>query len=140
MATPLTYLNVILLLALFASGGYAVLSLESFPTQALTAVSALLTADTTVYVQPALAAHMVVACVFLAYLPFTQMMHFVAKYFTYHQVRWDDAPLEAGSRTEKEVEKLLAQTVTWGGPHLGADGKKSWVDIATGGIPEEADS
>ena len=140
IATPVTYLNLVLLVAFFGSGGYAVLSLASFPTGALTVVGALLTADTSVQVQPALATHVVLAGVFLAYLPFTQMMHFVAKYFTYHQVRWDDAPLEAGSRTEKEVEKLLGQTVTWGGPHLGADGKKTWADIATSGIPEEVES
>ena len=73
---------------------------------------------------------------FLAYLPFTQMMHFVAKYFTYHQVRWDDRPLEPGGSMEREVKELLQQTVTWSGPHLGANGKKNWVDIATETNPE----
>jgi hypothetical protein len=77
--------------------------------------------------------HLLFACLFLAYLPFSQMMHFVAKYFTYHQVRWDDKPLVIGGRVEKEVVGLLGQAVTWSGPHLNADGKKNWVDIATGG-------
>jgi hypothetical protein len=59
------------------------------------------------------------------------MMHFVAKYFTYHQVRWEDEPLMPGSRLEKEVTDLLKQPVTWSASHLNADGKKNWVDLAT---------
>jgi hypothetical protein len=59
------------------------------------------------------------------------MMHFVAKYFTYHEVRWNDRPMERGSRMEREVERLLAQPVSWAGPHVRADGKKTWVDIVT---------
>jgi hypothetical protein len=66
-------------------------------------------------------------------------MHFVAKYFTYHKVRWDDEPVAAGSKLDLELKKLLNQTVTWAGPHVRADGKKTWVDIATdSGRPEEA--
>jgi hypothetical protein len=60
------------------------------------------------------------------------MMHPVAKYFTYHQVRWDDRPMESGSSMEREVQSLLQQPVTWAAPHVGADGTKSWVDIASG--------
>jgi hypothetical protein len=32
---------------------------------------------------------------------------------------------------EREVERLLAQPVSWAAPHVRADGKKTWVDIAT---------
>ena len=74
---------------------------------------------------------MIAALVFLAYLPYTQMMHFVAKYFTYHEVRWDDEPVVAGSKLDRELKKLLTQPVTWAAPHVRADGKKNWVDIAT---------
>lgn len=136
IATPTTYFNVVLLLGFFVSGGYAVLSLDAFPTQVLAVVSGLFTADTSLQVAPSFATHVILGGVFLAYLPFTQMMHFVAKYFTYHQVRWDDNPLEAGSKMEKEIQGLLGQTVSWAGPHLGADGKKNWVDIATSKTPE----
>jgi hypothetical protein len=81
----------------------------------------------------ALAAHLLVGLLFLAYLPFSQMMHFVAKYFTYHQVRWEDRPLAAGSPMEGELQALLGQAPTWAAPHLGADGKRTWVDIASKG-------
>ena len=94
-------------------------------------VGALFRADLSVAVPGALVVHVFFILLFLAYLPFSQMMHFVAKYFTYHQVRWNDEPMEGGSRMEKEVLGLLSQPVTWAGPHLKADGKKNWVDIAT---------
>jgi nitrate reductase gamma subunit len=91
----------------------------------------LLRADGSAALPGLLAAHVLVALAFLAYLPFSQMMHFVAKYFTYHQVRWDDEPMVAGSRLEKEVLELLKQPVTWSAPHLNGDGVKNWVDLAT---------
>ena len=86
-----------------------------------------------------LKAHFLLAFVFLAYLPFTQMMHFVAKYFTYHEIRWDDNPVEAGGKMEKEILELLGQSPTWAGPHVRADGKKTWVDIATDTGAQEAE-
>ncbi len=61
------------------------------------------TADMSVQLAGVLKAHFLLAFIFLAYLPFTQMMHFVAKYFTYHEVRWDDRPVEAGGKMEKEL-------------------------------------
>jgi nitrate reductase gamma subunit len=129
--TPATLFNLGLLIAVFASGGYALLTVHDFAAGSSDFVRALLTADMLVQTPAALAVHFALVGLFLAYLPFSQMMHFVAKYFTYHQVRWDDAPLAASGRMEKKVLSLLEQPVTWSGPHLNTDGKKNWVDIAT---------
>lgn len=131
--TPVSLFNLVLLLAVFASGGLAMSAAGEFPDAAAAAVTALLTADMSPVLPGTLVAHLLLTFLFLAYLPFGQMMHFVAKYFTYHQVRWDDEPLVIGGPVEKEVLRLLGQTVTWSGPHLKADGKKNWVDIATDG-------
>jgi nitrate reductase gamma subunit len=128
--SPLSFLNLLLLLAMFVTGGLAVLGDEGFAGQVLAFSGALFTADSSVQLSSILTAHFLLAFGFLAYLPFTQMMHFVAKYFTYHEVRWDDEPLVAGGKLEKELTKLLNQPVTWAGPHVRADGKKTWVDIA----------
>ena len=129
--TPVSLFNLVLLLAVFASGGYALLAVDDFVVRLSGFGQAVLTADLSIETPSALAVHLVLALLFLAYLPFSQMMHFVAKYFTYHQVRWDDKPLAPGGRLEREVQGLLNQPVTWSGPHLKADGKKNWVDIAT---------
>lgn len=132
LTTWASWFNLALLLAVFASGGCALVGSDYFA-GTLEFVKVLLTADldTSIRIPGILAVHFVLALVFLAYLPFSQMMHFVAKYFTYHKVRWDDEPLVVGGRLEKRVLGLLNQPVTWSGAHLKADGRKNWVDIAT---------
>jgi nitrate reductase gamma subunit len=137
--TLASFFNVALIGGMFGTGLWAVLSLPDFTEQVLGFVGALFTADTSVQVTGILKAHFLFAFAFLAYLPFTQMMHFVAKYFTYHDVRWDDRPLEAGSKMEKELLGLLGQKPTWAGAHVRADGKKTWVDIATDSGAKEAE-
>ena len=131
VTTPASLFNLILLLAVFASGGYALWGSDGFAAGMLGLITGLATASVPANAPSVMIVHIVVTLVFLAYLPFTPMMHFVAKYFTYHQVRWDDESMTPGSRMEREVTELLGQTVTWSGPHLKADGKKNWVDIAT---------
>jgi len=58
----------------------------------------------------------------------------VAKYFTYHQVRWDDAPLAKGGPLERELEQLLQQEMTWSAAHIGAAEGKTWVEVASGEV------
>jgi nitrate reductase gamma subunit len=129
--TPASLFNLVLLLAVFASGGLALFASDHFAAKTTAFVTAVLTANASVEISAVLALHLVLVLVFLAYLPFSQMMHFVAKYFTYHEVRWDDEPSTPGGRLEREVTQLLKQPVTWSGPHLNADGEKNWVDLAT---------
>ena len=67
--------------------------------------------------------------VFMIYMPFTYMTHFFAKYFTYHQVRWNDEPNLRDSKLEKRIINALNYGVTWSAPHI-QTGKK-WSEIAT---------
>jgi nitrate reductase gamma subunit len=131
VTTPVAFFNLLLLAALFVTGGVAVATVDAFPARVHGLAAALATAGPVPELPPLLLAHWMLALVFLAYLPFSQMMHFVAKYFTYHQVRWDDRPLEVGGAMEREVIELLSQPVGWAAAHVGADGRKSWVDVAT---------
>jgi nitrate reductase gamma subunit len=66
----------------------------------------------------------------LAYIPLTHMAHMFMKYFMYHSIRWEDAPNIKGSRVEAEVLKNLGFKPTWVAPHIGADGSKTWADLA----------
>jgi nitrate reductase gamma subunit len=131
MTTRVAYFNLLLLGAVFGTGLWVALSVPAFPGELLGYVGGLLTADAALSVPAPLAAHVIATSLFLAYLPFSQMMHFVAKYFTYHEVRWQDEPLVPGGKLEKEVLEMLQQPVGWAAPHIGADGVKNWVDIAT---------
>jgi nitrate reductase gamma subunit len=136
---PVSYLNLLVLLSMFITGLWAVLTVPAFAGQVLDFARGLLTASLPPAIPGIVSAHFICAFVFLAYLPFTQMMHFVAKYFTYHEVRWDDEPVIPGSKLDRELKELLAQPVSWAAPHVRADGKKTWVDIATDtGKAEEA--
>ncbi|MFC1730041.1 respiratory nitrate reductase subunit gamma [candidate division KSB1 bacterium] len=72
---------------------------------------------------------MILAGLFFIYLPFTHMIHFLAKYFAYHQIRWSDDPNVPGSRVSKKVAKQLGYTITWSAPHVKTGG--TWAEAAT---------
>ncbi len=129
--SPVTFINLLVLLAMFVTGLWAALTVSGFTGQVVGFAGGLVRGSLPAGLPGILGAHFIFALLFLAYLPFTQMMHFVAKYFTYHEVRWDDEPVTAGSKLDRELQELLNQPVTWAGPHVRADGKKTWVDIAT---------
>lgn len=74
---------------------------------------------------------------FIMYVPLSHMSHFIAKYFMWHKIRWDDEPNLPGGKIEKEVTTLVSYPVTWSASHLAADGKKNWVDIALEDIPQK---
>ncbi len=76
------------------------------------------------------AATVVLASVLVAYIPLTHMSHMVMKYFLYHSVKWDDAPNRRGGTIETAVRENLGLRPTWQARHVGADGRKSWREIA----------
>ena len=80
----------------------------------------------------------VVTSLLVAYIPFTHMAHFIAKYFTWHAVRWDDRRNERGSAMEGKVAASLDYKPTWSAPHVGADGQRTWAEIATTNPTREA--
>jgi nitrate reductase gamma subunit len=73
---------------------------------------------------------------FLAYLPFSRMTHYAAKYFFYHNIMWDDEPMKAGSSLEKDVIVSLGGKLSWSAPHIKQN--QSWLaqvspdDVKTG--------
>jgi nitrate reductase gamma subunit len=86
--------------------------------------------DATLHVPPLTAAGIAAAALLAAYIPLTHMSHFVAKYFTYHAVRWDDEPLLHNRRRAQEVAKYLTYRPTWRAAHVRADGRRTWADVA----------
>ena len=84
-------------------------------------------------------AAIVVANLMVIYIPLTHMSHMVAKYFTYHSVRWNDEALVPGSKLDQTLGKQLQYPVDWSASHIGADGTRTWADIATTNPTEDAD-
>jgi hypothetical protein len=81
-----------------------------------------------------IATHVILVALMMAYLPFTNIMHFFAKHFTYNLIRWDDTPNFRGSALERNLAPLLDQRITWAAPHMQTISK--WSDIASEGIGE----
>jgi nitrate reductase gamma subunit len=97
---------------------------------AIAVVQGLITFDTSIRLPGLLAAGLVGSAALLAYIPFTHMSHFIAKYFTYHSIRWDDEPSLRGSQLAAQMAEYLTYRPSWSAPHVGADGTRQWADIA----------
>jgi nitrate reductase gamma subunit len=123
------YFNLVFLGAVFVSGAYAWFSSPDFASEMGLFIKGLITLSASLTLNFSLALHVVISLLFVLYLPWTDMIHFVAKYFTYHEIRWDDAPQD--EKMERELRSLLAQPVSWSAAHVKADGKKSWADVTT---------
>ena len=91
----------------------------------------LLTFDTSLQVPGLLTAGLVLTALLIAYIPLTHMAHFVAKYFTYHSVKWDDMPTSRAQAMQKKLAEYLTYKPHWAAPHIAGDGVKTWADIAT---------
>ncbi len=86
-----------------------------------TLARALLTFDSTLRLPAATSAGLILGSVILGYIPYTHMAHFVAKYFTYHTVRWDDTP--NNQRTSRRESPSILPIVRRGRRRTsGADG------------------
>ena len=94
--------------------------------------------DTSVPVPGLLALGLASGAALVAYIPMTHMAHFIAKYFTYHQVRWDEKSPVAGGMMEKRMAEYLMYRPTWSAPHVGAGNGRTWADIATTNPTREA--
>ncbi len=127
--TVATYFNLIFLGAAFISGSCAWFYSGNFASEISFFIKRLITLDAGIAVAFPLSLHIVISLLFILYLPLTDMIHFIAKYFTYHEIRWNDEPQD--EKMEKELRGLLSQPVSWSAAHVKADGKKNWIDITT---------
>lgn len=101
------------------------------PTAPVEAVlSGALRFDRSLHVAPAAGMGVVLASALAAYIPFTHMSHFIAKYFTWHSVRWDDRRNLRDRALEGKVGASLQMRPTWAAAHMKADGKRTWGEIA----------
>ncbi len=71
---------------------------------------------------------------FVVYMPFSKLLHYVIKYFLYHQGLWDDAFKTKGSATDRQVIRQLGYRVKWQAPHIAAG--KTWLEEAQMTGPE----
>ena len=130
-----TYFRLVFLGTVFISGAYAWFHSGDYASEMSYFIKKLLTLDYSITAIFPLALHISLALLFILYLPFTDMIHFIAKYFTYHAVRWNDAPQD--EKMGEKLHGLMAQPVNWSANHVKADGKKSWADVTAKDTGEE---
>ncbi|MFN3305562.1 MAG: respiratory nitrate reductase subunit gamma [Candidatus Kapaibacteriota bacterium] len=134
-SNPSHYFNIILIGALYATSFIWVIDSN----QAIGEISGFYYAVFTFSTIPNLPIsgyiHFYLLAFFMFYLPFTHMTHFFMKYFTYHKVRWDDEPNFPDSKIRKKLMEQLNFPVRWSAPHIGADGRKTWLVIASSPLP-----
>ena len=123
------YLNVALLFAVFVTTIWTWSSYDPTFSSTRAFVASIVTFSPAPEVSTLASVHLFLAALFLFWLPFTHMTHFVGKYFTYHKVRWEDHPNIKGSALEKAVMNALGYPITWAAPHV----KKgaTWAEAAT---------
>ncbi len=123
--------NLLFFIASFALLGAGYFARPAGRSGLLSFVVGLLTFDTGVQLSPLFAAGVIASSLLVAYIPLTHMSHYVAKFFTYHAVRWDDAPAHGNRALAARVADCLTYRPTWSAPHVGADGRRTWGEVAT---------
>jgi len=126
---PIDYFNLLGILLIFLTG-LLFWTLEDMPFNAARGFVQGLLSFKTAEAGPLMTANIVLSALFLAYMPFTRMVHYVAKYFTYHKVRWDDEPNTRGSKLEGKVKELLTRPENWSAPHIRPG--ETWSEQAAG--------
>jgi nitrate reductase gamma subunit len=94
--------------------------------------------DTSLAVPPLLATGLVASALLAAYIPLTHMSHFVAKYFTYHSVRWDDEPMDLSGRRAVALAEYLTFRPTWSAAHIRHAGDTpTWAEVVASNPTQE---
>jgi nitrate reductase gamma subunit len=87
------------------------------------------TFDTTLRIPVLLEAGILLCALLAAYIPLTHMSHFIAKWFTYHHVRWDDKANYKAEAMQKKIAEYLSYRPGWAAAHMLTG--KTWAEIAT---------
>lgn len=129
------YFNLIIILAVFLTGFFSWILTDTTFAVAREYTKGLISFGPVGTISAITTVHIVLLFLVAAYIPFTGMMHFFAKTFTYHFVRWDDAANIRGGKLEKGIVQLLNQPISWSAPHLEA--VKCWSDAAKDTLANE---
>ena len=137
--TPGDIFNLLFFMAALGLLGAGYLTRGAGAPGAFTLATGLLGWDVTLAVPPAMAAGVTATAVLAAYVPLTHMAHFIAKYFTYHSVRWDDEPMSHNARRAEAMAEYLSYRPTWSAPHIrGTGAPRTWGDVVADNPAQES--
>ena len=125
--SPAEYINLVFFVIVVAFSLIAQLAVDPSFSSLRAYVGSLITFSAPVGLQSLQLIEIVLVSLLIMYIPLTRMSHFVAKYFLYHSVRWNDEPNKKGSAIEKHIAELLQQKVGWKASHISTG--KSWIEV-----------
>jgi nitrate reductase gamma subunit len=132
--TPLDYFNLLFLAAMFLSGLVSWLGDTAFAAHKAYIGSVLFFRP--VHLPAAVLVSFLVFELFMIYMPFTKLIHYFAKYFTFDRGLWDDKFKAKGSAVDRQVTQQLAFNATWAAPHISPG--RTWLQQAQStALPEE---
>lgn len=116
--TPQEYFNLLFIFAVAASGLVVWAGDPGF-NYGREIMKGLLTVSP-IEADTALTLHILLLGALMIYIPQTKMSHYVAKYFSFHKVLWENEPNLKGSKTEEMVKKAMSYKpkVSWSAPHI----------------------
>jgi nitrate reductase gamma subunit len=126
MSDAVSFINLAVMIFLFGSGLIAWWVTDSSFDMLRQHIADLLIFKPGLVHEPLIILQLLAFSLFLIYLPFSRMMHFVGKYFFYHNIMWDDEMMKRNSAMENDIATYLQYKITWSAPHIRKGG--SWVD------------
>jgi nitrate reductase gamma subunit len=124
--TPADYFNLLFLAVMFVAGLVSWLGDTSFAAHKAYVRSVLFFGP--VHVPASVSVSFLVFELFMIYMPFTKLIHYFAKYFTFDRALWDDDFKTKGSAVDRQVTTQLGFNATWAAPHM-APGQ-TWLQQA----------
>ncbi len=127
-AVPLDYLNLLMILIIMLAGLGAWIFFDSDFSMMREIIRGTITYSPIANVSGVTYAFVSLICLFLLYMPLTRMMHFLAKYFTYHKVLWDDEPNHVVNRMTAALRADAEKPISWSSDHICE--YKTWSEIS----------
>ncbi|MEW6182796.1 MAG: respiratory nitrate reductase subunit gamma [Bacillota bacterium] len=123
---PVDYFNLLFMLSIFATGLISWITTGQYFFDDARAFLAGVVSLQPAAVSSWTVAHFTLFELFLIYMPFSKMLHYIAKYFTIDKVFWDDILNLKGSSIDKKITSQLSGKLTWSAPHI-VQGK-NWAE------------
>jgi nitrate reductase gamma subunit len=136
--TPGDIANLLFFIAALGLLGVGYVARPAGAPGALALAAGLVSWDAGVRIPRLLSGGIVAAALLVAYIPLTHMAHFIAKYFTYHAVRWDDEPLCDAPARARAVAEYLTFRPTWSAGHIRQPGEApTWAEVVAANPAQE---
>jgi nitrate reductase gamma subunit len=116
--TPIDILNLIFIILITVSGLFSWAVFDSDFNISRDFIKSLITFSRTVNLNVWIYIQILLICLFLLYAPFTRVTHYIAKFFAFHRVQWDDTTNKENPDIAVKVNNLLNQTPSWSASHI----------------------